>query len=122
MRCLSFALLLALGAPVHAGSCEQMKGLYQSMPSHADELVAERSPFKVLPTMLGRGEFRACAIVSFQLDGQGGVRAMKLAAFHPHQGIGRAAEAALVHYRFVPGDYQGRRFVLLFEYNKLELP
>lgn len=122
MKCLSSVLLLALGVQAHAGSCEQMKGAYQSMQSHADELVVKRSLFKVKPFTLGREEFKACAIVSFQIDGQGGARDMRLASFYPHQGVGRAAEEALAQYRFVPGDYKERRFVLLLEYNKLELP
>lgn len=75
MKNLILLSLLVLGANAYADSCAEMEGRYKSMPSHADELIARRVEFKLPPYTLDRFESRACAIVSFYIDGSG-VRAI----------------------------------------------
>jgi len=114
-------LLLGFGADAYAGSCAEMEHRYDSMPSHADGLVARRSDFSVPLHIFDRFESQACAIVSFHIDGSGGAYDVRVASYHPSQGIGRAAMEALKGYEFTPGDYGDKLFVLMLKYNRFEL-
>ena len=114
-------LLLGFVTDAYAGSCAEMEHRYESMPSHADGLIAKRGKFSVPSQMFGRFESRACAIVSFHIDGSGGAYDIRAASYHPSQGIGRAAMEALKGYEFTPGNYGNKLFVLMLKYNRFEL-
>jgi len=121
MKYLLLLPLMVLGANAYAGSCVEMEGRYESMPSHADALIAKRGKFSVPSQMFGRFESRACAIVSFHIDGSGGAYDIRVTSYHPSQGVGREAMEALKGYEFTPGDYRDRLFVLLLKFNRFEL-
>lgn len=121
MKYLLSLVLLMLGANAYAGSCVEMESRYGSMPSRADGLIAKRGEFGVPAQILGRFEHRACAIVSFHIDGSGSAYEIRVVSYHPSQGIGRAAMEALKSYKFVSGDYGNKLFVLMLKYNKFEL-
>ena len=114
-------LVAGVSANTYADSCVEMEGKYKSMPSHADDLIAKRVDFKLPSHTLDRFQSRACAIVSFHVDGSGSAHDMRVVAYSPSQGVGRAALETLRGYEFVPGDYKGRLFVLMLNFKKFEL-
>lgn len=46
---------------------------------------------------------------------------MKVVAYSPSHGVGRAALETLKGYEFVSGDYKGKLFVLMLKFNKFEM-
>lgn len=121
MKHIIFLSLLVAGTNAYADSCVEMEAMYKSMPSHADELIAKRVDFKLPSHTLERFQSRACAIVSFYVDGSGSANDLRVVAYSPSRGVGRAALETLRGYEFVPGDYKGRLFVLMLRFNRFEL-
>lgn len=121
MKELLLLSLLVVCFSAYADSCVEMERRYEPMPSRADGLIAKRAEFKVPPQMLDRFQSRACAVVSFHIDGSGSAYDVRVVSSYPSRGIGRAAMQALKGYEFAPGNYGKRSFVLMLKYNKFEL-
>ncbi|TBR39409.1 MULTISPECIES: hypothetical protein [Dyella] len=109
-------LIFALSAPANAGSCQLLMDKYDEMPFHGEALVLKRGEFKVSPHVLGRSQFAACAIISFQIDDDGNAVGPKVVEYWPSRGVGEAARTSLRDYKFNMGDH-GKRYVLFLQYN-----